>query len=45
MTDAWLMEAHCIHGVAWYECQACGDELGELLAAIEDSDIGNSDWP
>lgn len=23
MTDAWLMEADCIHGVAWYDCREC----------------------
>lgn len=23
MTDARLMDADCIHGVTWYECEEC----------------------
>lgn len=23
MTDAWLMEADCIHGRVWFECRRC----------------------
>lgn len=23
MTDAYLMDADCIHGVPWYECDEC----------------------
>lgn len=23
MTDAWLMDANCVHGVAWYDCEEC----------------------
>jgi hypothetical protein len=44
MTDGWLMEADCIHGVAWYECQACGDELDAALNAIEEGDISHEVW-
>jgi hypothetical protein len=32
MTDAWLMEAECIHGVVWYDCEECpqyGDDESE----------------
>jgi hypothetical protein len=24
MTDAQLMDANCIHGIVWYECEECG---------------------
>jgi len=23
MTDGWLMDAECVHGVVWYECEEC----------------------
>ena len=23
MTDSWLMDSECIHGVVWYECEEC----------------------
>ena len=26
MTDGHLMDADCIHGVAWYECQECAKD-------------------
>lgn len=26
MTDAWLMEADCIHGIVWYECAECAKD-------------------
>jgi hypothetical protein len=46
VTDAWLMEADCIHGVAWYDCATCGEELAAMLEAIDETDIDNiSDWP
>lgn len=32
MTDAHLMDAHCIHGVTWWECVTCDAELAELLS-------------
>lgn len=34
MTDAHLMDADCVHGVTWWECETCGRELGELLDAM-----------
>lgn len=27
MTDPDLMEADCIHGVVWYECDKCPDPM------------------
>jgi hypothetical protein len=27
MTDANLMDANCVHGEVWYECQACEAEM------------------
>jgi hypothetical protein len=30
MTDGFLMDAECEHGVAWYECETC-----EALATLE----------
>lgn len=39
MTDAWLMEADCIHGVVWYECLLCEQDADERMAdAIEKRD-------
>ena len=26
MTDGWLMDADCIHGVAWYDCAKCVEQ-------------------
>lgn len=23
MTDAWLMDANCVHGTVWWECDEC----------------------
>lgn len=31
MTDAKLMDADCIHGVAWYECKVCEREMNDDL--------------
>ena len=36
MTDAELMDANCIHGIAWYECDQCMDELGPDPMHTED---------
>jgi hypothetical protein len=32
MTDANLMDADCIHGVVWYECKQCEEEMQKELA-------------
>lgn len=29
MTDAYLMEADCIHGLVWFECKECSQPEGE----------------
>lgn len=29
MTDAWLMDAECVHGVVWYECEDCPQQEEE----------------
>lgn len=39
MTEAWLMEADCIHGVTWYECDACERELRDLGAEAASSPV------
>lgn len=31
MTDAYLMDAECIHGEVWYECKTCEKELIERI--------------
>lgn len=44
MTDANLMDADCVHGVAWYECEQCcpvhlvldKDELDLLQLVVAD---------
>jgi hypothetical protein len=37
MTDANLMDANCIHGVAWYDCDECGLEMAEFMErAVEE---------
>jgi len=23
VTDAWLMEADCVHGLTWFDCDTC----------------------
>jgi hypothetical protein len=38
MTDANLMDAHCIHGVPWYECEQCIDERETADAQATDDD-------
>lgn len=35
MTDAYLMEADCIHGTTWYECKTCEKEMAEDLTKLE----------
>jgi len=35
MTDAYLMDADCIHGNVWYECPECFDEPKEEQAMLE----------
>jgi len=35
MTDANLMEADCIHGVVWYECKQCEEEMDKELAQTQ----------
>lgn len=37
MTDASLMDADCIHGNTWWECQTCWDEV------ITDDELQGSD--
>jgi hypothetical protein len=56
MTDGYLMDADCIHGVAWYECKAClaigqrkadAREFGSMMAAVlnpEASDKEEGPW-
>ena len=39
MTDAWLMEADCIHGNTWFECPDCEALIDERdLLRVDDSD-------
>lgn len=38
MTDAWLMDADCIHGIAWYECDECSQPTVEELLAPQEPD-------
>lgn len=33
MTDAYLMDADCIHGIVWYDCRECEPTEEELLKA------------
>jgi len=37
MTPSWLMEADCIHGNTWYECEECDRLMAEdpVLAHLE----------
>lgn len=42
MTDGWLMDAECIHGNNWYDCDECDldshvavDDTGEILRSSE----------
>ena len=30
MTDAYLMEADCIHGIVWFECDECSNGIHEF---------------
>lgn len=34
MTDANLMDANCVHGVVWYECDQCEDPTEEEMAQM-----------
>jgi hypothetical protein len=50
MTDAWLMEADCIHGNTWYECVLCEEDQydPDLYAAALDAlplTDPDFDWP
>ena len=36
MTDANLMDANCIHGVVWYDCDECEQLTALLEKAAED---------
>ena len=45
MTDANLMEANCIHGNVWYECNTCGNEIAEILDPTVDNSIAEPVGP
>ena len=32
MTDANLMDAHCIHDKVWWECEICAEEIEAQLS-------------
>lgn len=35
MTDSYLMDADCIHGVVWHECRECPQGPVELTPAAQ----------
>lgn len=40
MTDAWLMEADCVHGIAWYDCDQCAQPGEDRIALRTYADAG-----
>lgn len=40
MTDGPLMDADCIHGNPWYECEICWEELNRILYETENYESG-----
>jgi hypothetical protein len=39
MTDAWLMEADCVHGMPWYDCEQC-----IRVQQVADDQATDEDW-
>jgi len=31
-----MTDADCIHGIVWYDCQKCADEMAAILSKLED---------
>lgn len=41
MTNSWLMEANCVHGVVWFECKQCEAQIDiPVWESKEAEDLG-----
>jgi hypothetical protein len=41
MTDSFLMDADCIHGNVWFECDECTKDINDYFSKLEESENTN----
>lgn len=39
MTDENLMDAECVHGIVWYDCEVCVEDMKRFFKELEAEEL------